>query len=148
MIPDFRGRNLPPGIHEATWGEFVLKFGTTPLRLELIAGLQLGITHLRSAGCQRVFVDGSFVTRKLVPQDFDCCWDRAGVNLTRLERDHPAFFNFRNQRLAQKAIYRGEFFPTDFPADTRRTPYLLYFQRDKNTGKPKGIVLLRTGEVP
>ena len=148
MIPDFRGRNLPPGVHQATWDEFVLKFGTTPRRLDLIAGLQLGIEHLRSVGCQRVFVDGSFVTRKEVPQDFDCCWDRTGVNTPRLEREHPVFFNFRNERLAQKVIYKGEFFPTDYPADARRTPYLLFFQRDRKTGKPKGIILLNTGEVP
>ena len=61
---------------------------------------------------------------------------------------HPVFFRFDNERLAQKAIYSGEFFPMDWVADRRGTPYRTYFQRAKNTGRPKGIVVLDTGEVP
>ena len=53
--------NLPPGVHEATWDEFLARYGYTPHRLALLAGLKLALDGLRTAGCRRVYVDGSFV---------------------------------------------------------------------------------------
>jgi transcriptional regulator with XRE-family HTH domain len=41
MIPPFEPSTglLPPGIHDATWEELVARFGWTPHRLSLLAGL-------------------------------------------------------------------------------------------------------------
>lgn len=41
MIPPFdpAGGNLPPGVHPATWDEIVARYGSTPHRLRLLAGL-------------------------------------------------------------------------------------------------------------
>ena len=44
---------LPAGIHEATWGERVARFGWTPYRLTLLAGLKAALDALRLAGCRR-----------------------------------------------------------------------------------------------
>ena len=78
MIPPFEidpgedGRyQLPPGIHLATWPERVERFGTNERRNEIFAGLLRALQALKAAGCQRAFVDGSFVTSKEVPGDFD-----------------------------------------------------------------------------
>lgn len=60
----------------------------------------------------------------------------------------PVFFDFRPGRLAQKATYGGEFFPAEVPADAAGTAFLDYFQRDKRTGDPKGIVAIDLGGLP
>lgn len=74
MIPEFdENGNLPPGIHWATWEEFVDRFGTTPRRLRMIEGLKTAIEQLQSAGCQTIYIDGSFVVNKPNPGDFDAC---------------------------------------------------------------------------
>ena len=35
---------------------------------------------LRAAGCKRAYIDGSFITTKEHPGDFDACWDLDGVD--------------------------------------------------------------------
>lgn len=74
MLPSFDERgNLPPGIHSATWDEIVERYATTDRRTELLDGLHEAVQSLRTAGCTRVYLDGSFVTQKEVPGDFDAC---------------------------------------------------------------------------
>ena len=86
MIPFFDAvGNLPPGIHWATWQELVDRYGKTPHRRTLLAGLKSALDALRVAGCQIVYIDGSFVTAKHVPNDFDACWDIDGVDPTLLD---------------------------------------------------------------
>ncbi|MDQ3701448.1 MAG: hypothetical protein M3442_11080, partial [Chloroflexota bacterium] len=82
MIPPFEASTglLPSGVHEATWEEFVARFGWTPHRLALLAGLKAALDALEAAGCPRVYVDGSFVTAKPDPGDFDGCWETDGVD--------------------------------------------------------------------
>jgi transcriptional regulator with XRE-family HTH domain len=68
VVPDFdKGGNLPPGIHETTWDEITARFGTTPHRRELLAGLKAALGALRSAGCRRAYLNGSFATSKDEP---------------------------------------------------------------------------------
>lgn len=145
MIPPFNSDGeLPPGIHSATWQEFAQRFGTTPYRCELLAGLLAGLYELRRAGCQIVFIDGSFVTAKAVPGDFDVCWDVYSVNPSLLD---PILLTFDNGRAAQKAKYKGEFFPAqNVEADSGRV-FLDFFQTNKN-GNPKGIIALALRRLP
>ena len=141
MIPPFEPRsgNLPPGIHEATWNELAARFGHTPHRQSLLVGLRQALEALRRAGCRRVYIDGSFVTAKAVPGDFDACWDAAGVDPDRLD---PVLMDFSRRRAAQKAKYGGEMFVSDAPADLLGTRFLEFFQRDTHTAQPKGIVAM------
>ena len=108
----------------------------------LLSGLEAAIVSLRDAGCKRLYVDGSFVTTKVVPNDYDVAWEPAGVDLQRLKLIEPVFFDFRNFRAAQKAKYFGEFFPSSAAADPVGNTFLEFFQIDKNTGSAKGIVAL------
>jgi len=82
VIPlcDAEKGTLPPGIFEATWGEIVGRYGSTPPRLRLLAALKSALDSLRQAGCARA--------------------------------------------------------------------YLEFFQRDRNSGEPKGIVAINLGELP
>lgn len=143
MIPPFLpGGHLPPGIHWAGWDEVVARLGVTDRRRRLLAGLALAIADLRAAGCQAVYVDGSFVTSKAEPNDFDACWDRRGVDRRLL---NPVPLTFDRRRATQKARYGGELFPADAVADHRGTRFLEFFQFDNRAGRPKGIIAIDLG---
>lgn len=138
MLPDFdENGNLPPGIHEATWGEIVDRFGNTDYRQQLLKGLKAALKSLKAAGCKRAYIDGSLVTNKLVPRDFDGCWDPTGVRPERLD---PILLDFSAGRAAQKAKFLGEFFIADTSVLGVGRTFLEFFQQDKETGEPKGII--------
>ena len=145
MIPPFGDDGLlPPGVHWATWEELRARFGTTPHRRRLLAGLRAALESLASVGCKSAYIDGSFVTAKNIPGDFDACWDIDGVDFALLETRDRVLLTFENRRAAQKAKYRGELFPAQVRAETS-PPYrifLEFFQIDKDTGNPKGIVAI------
>ena len=126
----------------STWNAFTERFGTTPHRRLLIGGLRAALSILRDAGCQRVYVNGSFVTANTTPNDYDVAWEPAGVDLKLLNSLEPLFFDFNNLRAAQKAKFHGEFFPARRAADLVGTVFLDFFQIDKHTGDPKGIIAI------
>lgn len=130
---------MPPGRHPANWPEFSARFGATARRQILLIGLRQALLDLQAAGCQTVYVDGSFVTSKSEPGDFDACWDIAGVDPSRLD---PTLLTFDNGRAAQKARYGGELFPAQLPEGLSGQTFLSFFQTDRNTGLPKGIIVL------
>jgi len=136
--------NLPKGIHESTWDEIEARFGTNDRRRELLEGLRRAVISLRDAGCLRVYIDGSFVTAKERPGDFDGCWEVAGVDPDLLD---PVLLTFVDARAEQKARFGGELFPAEASADPHGTRFLDYFQQDKLTGEPKGIVSLDLKEL-
>jgi hypothetical protein len=138
MIPEFKSNGLlPPGIHQGSWNEFKRKFGGTPHRRKLLSGLEKAARNLKSAGCKRIFINGSFVTSKEQPNDFDALWDIDGVDPEKLD---PVFLDFSERRAAQKAKYFGEFFPAQMVETGTGRLFLDFFQIDKETGIPKGIV--------
>lgn len=146
MIPEFDpDGNLPCGIHASSWGDLAARFGTNPLRRLLVEGLKAALMALKAAGCRTAYIDGSFVTAKERPGDFDGCWEVAGVNPTMLD---PVLLRFDNQRAAQKIKYGGELFPASAKADSGGTAFVEFFQTDKDTGKRKGIVAIDLGSLP
>jgi len=146
MIPEFDpAGNLPPGVHATSWDLFVPRFGITDHRRRLISGLKRALDSLKLAGCRLAYIDGSFVTDKERPGDYDACWDPVGVNASLLD---PILLNFENQRLLQKIVFYGELFPSRWPANAAGQRFVDFFQIDKNTGAQKGIVLLNVQELP
>jgi hypothetical protein len=146
MIPPFNQNGLlPPGIHiAASWQEFAHRFGHTPHRQNLLSGMKSALEGMRIAGCRVVYVDGSFVTAKEHPNDFDICWDITGVNPDLLD---PLLLKLDNGRIAQKVKYLGEFFPAQIFEGVSGKTFLEFFQIDKATGNPKGIVALNLWEI-
>lgn len=147
MIPKF-GRNdlLPPGEHEASWAEVKKRFGTNPQRRELLEGLREMCLVVRLAGIKRLFLDGSFVTRKNIPGDYDCYYLNEGDVMNRLNELDEVLLDFSNERLAMKAKYKGEIWPHDWFGIR---PQLIkdFFQEDKHTHEPKGIIVLDVESV-
>lgn len=93
----------------------------------------------------RAYINGSFVTAKHEPDDFDACWEVANVDSRLLD---PVLLDFSDRRRAQKATFGGELFPAEVPADPAGTRFLGYFQQDKTTGASKGIVALELKDLP
>lgn len=138
MIPPFDGRgNLPSGVHKADWSELETRLGDSPRRRALLAGLREALEGLRQAGCRTAYLDGSFVTTKAEPGDFDACWEPTGVDLDAVD---PVLLDFFEDRRAQKERFGGELFPVDMVAEPTGTRFLDYFQRERITGLAKGIV--------
>jgi hypothetical protein len=129
--------NLPAGIHWASWKEFEKRFETNTHRKKLLAGLKQVAALLQAAGCRVIYVDGSFVTSKELPNDFDACWSLIGVDEDLLP---PVVLDLSNRRAAQKAKFGGELFPAELIEGGSGKSFLEFFQTDKETGQPKGIV--------
>lgn len=130
---------LPPGIHEASLEEVESRFATNDHRRRLFDGFRGALDALRLAGCRTVYLNGSFVTGKPTPADFDACWDSTGVDAGRLD---PVLLDFSDKRRAQKQKYRGELFPLGALA-APGSAFVEFFQTDSHTGRRKGIVRLR-----
>lgn len=143
MIPDFVDiggpwKVLPPGVHIATLKEIEGRFATSDHRKHLFSGFRKSVIALRKAGCRKIYLDGSFVTEKPIPGDFDVCWDDIGIDDTKLD---SVFLDFNDKRKKQKERFYGEFFPVHLLADGTHV-FLDYFQMDKYTGNKKGIICI------
>ncbi|MDF5720895.1 MAG: hypothetical protein PUP91_10520 [Rhizonema sp. PD37] len=97
------------------------------------------MAQLKAAGCRRAYINGSFVTHKLVPEDFDMCWDRDDVDINCLRQKAPIILNFYEKE-TQKAKYKGEIYPSDQPID-ESTMSIDFFQRDREQNR-KGIIAI------
>lgn len=140
MISEWLGNgDLPPGVHFALWEEVEERLAFNPRRRRLLAGFREGCDLLRRAGCRLVYLDGSFVTTKAHPGDFDACWDIQGVDEEALD---PVFWDFSQGRSAQKGRFGGEFFPAQLPEGATGRAFVEFFQVNKLTGEPKGIVAI------
>lgn len=146
MIPAFDPitGQLPPGEHPASWQDVYERFGHTRWRRRLLDGLLDASRLLNAAGGRRVFVDGSFVTAKQEPGDFDACWDADGVDFDVLDE---RLLTFDRGRATQKAAFLGELFIADGRADPQGNVFRDFFQTDRD-GRRKGIVVLDLRSLP
>jgi hypothetical protein len=109
-----------------------------------VAGLRAALERLKRAGCRTVYIDGSFVTDKEAPNDFDACWEEDRVSFFALD---PVLLMFDSLMTEQKTKYLGEVFPASARADTAGTLYIEWFQWDNVTEKRKGIVAIDLEEL-
>jgi hypothetical protein len=141
MIPGWlRNGDLPPGVHFATLPDIEKRLAFNPRRRRLLAGFRQACEELRRAGCRLVYLDGSFVTNKVNPGDFDACWDIQNVHEENLD---AVFWDFSNVRAAQKSRFQGEFFPAQLPEGATGRAFVEFFQLNKLTGERKGILAIR-----
>lgn len=141
--PDVGTGCLPPGIHVAGWCDVAGCFAGNGHRARLMEGLLAASRNLAAAGCKELLLDGSFVTAKALPGDYDAAWETAGVDPDRLD---PVLLDFSNRRAAMKAKYLGDL----FPASAFAAPGVLYrdiFRTDRD-GVEKGVVLIDLESLP
>ncbi len=143
MIPPFdtnTGR-LPEGVHEASWDEIVQRFGWNQRRRRPLDGLAEAIELLARAGCRRLWLNGSFVTVKDEPGDFDACWDVESVDLDAID---PVLLDLSPGRAKQKRRFGGELFPNIIESGSGLL-FTEFFQNDLDAGR-KGIVVIKIGD--
>lgn len=135
MIPHFNNLGyLPPGIYEVTWDEFWERFATNTYRKQMLTGLRLALNALKFAGCEQVYIGGSFVTDKEKPNDYDGCFEIFGIDENKID---PIFLIPDLQ--AQKEKFYGELLPNSVMVG--------FFQNDINR-QPRGIISLNPRTVP
>lgn len=136
VIPPFDERgNLPPGVHLARWTEVLDRFGGNQWRRDLLDRIERVVRDLQRAGCRHVWLDGSFVTDKESPGDFDLCYDLATTDLDLLD---SALLDPRSA----KQIHGGDILPTHSSLS-----FLDFFQMDRD-GHTKGIVEIDLEGLP
>lgn len=136
---------LAPGVHVRSWPEFLNDFAWNTRRRFLAGGLYRALRNLKMAGCKAAIIDGSYVTAKELPGDYDAAFDPNGVNGLLVD---PVLLRHLDGRKAMKAKYLGDMFPWGSVAcqDTGMI-YQEFFQTDRD-GAPKGVVLLDVGMLP
>lgn len=139
-IPESPWELLPPGIHLTTMDDILMRFATNDSRKRQFDGLIQALNNLFYAGSPQIFLDGSYVTSKPIPADYEVCWD---IRFVRSELLDLVFFDLTNNRQKQKEKYGGEFFPAQLTEGMSGKPFLEFFQTDKHTGAAKGILKLQ-----
>jgi hypothetical protein len=140
MIPDLtREGMLPPGLHETTLREARRRFGSgNAIRERLMMGLSAVVSQARHSGAKRLYLDGSFVTDKKDPGD----WDAAllvPVGFNSGSRDAVALVD--RERI--KKDYGGDLFVI-FEDDADVLEYYVeqVFGHDR-AGREKGLLVIR-----
>lgn len=125
-----------PGVHEYTLAKLERDFATNKERIKLFNGLKSLAQELKRAGCETLYVDGSFITRKLEPGDFDACWEpfvqmNTGTNILLTQDSLSA-------RIWRKQNYLGDIFPRFDDYGDR----VKHWQTDTRNEKVKGIIYI------
>ncbi|WP_413666861.1 hypothetical protein ACEN9X_20300 [Mucilaginibacter sp. Mucisp86] len=138
MIPELAENGiLPPGIHICEIKELEAKFVYNLHRRNLYNGLVRLVQDLKSINAKAIYVDGSFVTAKLMPGDIDVCWDEGtGTGYEYELANLPILFN----RQLAKARYLADIFPAAIMEQGSKKLFIDFFQIDKQTGEQKGIL--------
>lgn len=141
MIPEWSiNGDLPPGVYETTLPEIEERLAFNARRRRLFEGFRRACNELARAGCRLVYLDGSFITSKIRPADFDACWS---IEETDDRMLNPVFFDFSNGRAGQKQCFGGEILPAQLPEGATGRSFVEFFQMNRVTGEPKGILAIR-----
>lgn len=143
MIPAFNEEGcLPAGIYEASFEEVKARLGFSKRRQALLQGMAALLSQCRLLQCDVLYLDGSFVTAKVNPGDYDACWDttcedRDGV----LNKAADSLLNSDSE--TQKDHFGGEIHPAFSKAPLLpRLTIREYFQTTKEGGR-KGIIMIK-----
>lgn len=134
---------LPPGIYLATILEVEEIFGqSNERRKKLMAGLKTVVSIFKKAGVRKIYLDGSFTSNKLEPEDVDGCWSMIGVNPNKLDKRFWDFENgeeFKKNRSELKELFGIDFYIAENLEAESGKPFPIFFQRDRY-GEPKGMI--------
>ena len=89
-----------------------------------------------------LYLDGSFVSMKTKPKDFDGAWEQQGVDLTRVD---PILLTFTDCRRKMKEKFKGELFIAHQIA--KDGLYFRDFFKTDRVGIKKGVLLVDLGSL-
>jgi hypothetical protein len=136
-----RGR-LSEGIHDCTLAEVEAVFGWNARRRQLLQRMTNAFHDLHAMGCPRVWLDGSYVTDKPEPGDYDAVYEHSGMDQAALKVALPELFDRAAGRPQMKARFGGDLFPNVVEAASSRL-FVDFFQLDRDyPGERKGIVTI------
>lgn len=140
VIPEFDEKgNLPEGVHDATVEEVRARFAYNPTRQKLFDAFLEVLEILQSCKSPEVHLDGSFITTKEEPSDYDMCWESTGVEPTDELRE---FLELREQR---KERYLGDIF-LRIPQPPYFYDHVEHWQSDsRQDDVVKGIIRINLG---
>ena len=142
-IPNLNSNGeLEPGEYVVTLEEIEAQYGQSPLqRQKLMRGLKAAAVKLQAAGVKKLWVDGSFITDKLRPNDIDGCWEyQDGIDISLLIDD----FLHRDSRKIVRERYGLDFFIAQVIEAGSGKPFPRFFQTSRN-GQAKGILIVQLG---
>ncbi len=143
-LPEFREDGwLPRGHHQATREEIESLFGGQPgsQRAKVLSNLLHWRDAIRAKKLSGLLIlNGSFISQKVAPGDFDCIfvYDEIGLEILKSDLEAQALLNYTQC----KTDWQGDIFAFAETA-LRRFPQMSLFDmfdNDKRTGMPKGCV--------
>jgi hypothetical protein len=132
---------LAEGIHEMSWDEVSKTFDFSLKRKELLAKLREVVVLLKAYGCTCLYLDGSIITDKLSPGDWDACYDAPIGLLNELRKQDPILFsNNAENKKKRKEKYGGDLFFAGLSVNPERMSFIEFFQQIRDSDEKKGIV--------
>lgn len=134
---------LPEGIHTITWEDFENEFGFSPRRQMLMKGLYEVIQILKQCGCEAIFIDGSMVTDKLEPDDWDACFkgDEEAFHRLYAIDENLVLDDYAKETVRKQNIKVNSILLMPRPKETY--VILIFFQRVKGCKRKKGIIKIK-----
>lgn len=131
---------LPAGEHLTSLDEIERVYGShTDQRKNLMGGLYAAVSNFEAAGVTTIWIDGSFVTDKDIPNDIDGCWEyNTSVSIDTLD---PVFLD---GRIKMKEKYGLDFFIANCIEADSGLPFPKFFQVNRD-GESKGILVVKLG---
>jgi len=127
----------------ATLEEIEAAFGLANIRRrQLMKGLKGVVDLLRQGRVSKFFIDGSFVSDKVEPNDIDGCWSSQGASPNDLDTRFWKFEDeaeFRRNQESLKEEFGVDFFIAEIIEGGSGKPFPEFFQTNRD-GEPKGIV--------
>jgi Family of unknown function (DUF6932) len=137
--------NSQGSLHETItlkYEELILHFGTNPKRFQQIANALQFFRIFHSCGCEVVFIDGSFVSKKKYPEDIDLCFEISNIDAGKLEREFPEFFDLNEMGRIHRDLHCHI-----FTFDKKHTRLFDMLSEDRE-GNAKGFVKLNLKDLP
>jgi hypothetical protein len=126
---------------DLTFQEFVHHFGTNSTRMLQIENSIQFFRIFRGCGCKIVYVDGSFVSKKKIPEDIDLCFDLSDVDPNELTKGFPEFFDINAIGTTHRDLHCHIL---HFDKEDKSLFTMLQYDRQ---GNPKGLVKLNILEI-
>lgn len=143
VLPEFREDGwLPEGHHDASWQEVIDKFGGSPgnRRARVLRGLLDWRDRLREKGVTGwLILNGSFISGRNNPSDFDSIlvFDDHALELMENDVEAKGLLDYSSCKSRGFDLLA---FSATLVREHPEWVHLDAFDRDKETGKPKGVL--------